>query len=165
MGVPKQRKTKSRQGNRRSHHALKAMVFAHCAKCGKEVLPHTMCDNCGNYRGREVVNVFAKLVKKERKRRERVQQQQQRRQQRQQHKSASRRRGAVFDTAAKATAAAWFCPAQVAAGPCWCGAASAPGRDDAIGDTRHRRLYQKKSGHGRSPQRFCDWFYRHEKTL
>lgn len=73
MGVPKQRKTKSRQGNRRSHHALKIMRFSRCGKCGKEVLPHRLCENCGNYNKREVVNVLAKLDKKERKRREREQ--------------------------------------------------------------------------------------------
>ena len=73
MGVPKKRNTKGHQGKRRSHHALKAIVFSHCQKCGKEVLPHIMCDNCGTYRGREIVNVFAKLDKKERKRREKEQ--------------------------------------------------------------------------------------------
>lgn len=73
MGVPKQRKTKSRQGNRRSHDALKIMHFSRCAKCGKEILPHRLCDNCGNYNEREVVNVLARLDKKERKRREKEQ--------------------------------------------------------------------------------------------
>jgi len=73
MGVPKKRNTKGHQGKRRSHHALKAIAFSHCAKCGKEVLPHTMCENCGNYKAREVINVFAKLEKKERKKREREQ--------------------------------------------------------------------------------------------
>ncbi|MFY9458026.1 MAG: 50S ribosomal protein L32 [Candidatus Spechtbacterales bacterium] len=73
MGVPKQRKTKARQGNRRSHHALKSMVFSICAKCGKEVLPHRLCENCGTYRAREIVNVFLKLDKKEKKRREKEQ--------------------------------------------------------------------------------------------
>lgn len=73
MGVPKQRKTKSRQGNRRSHHALGSVTFSRCAKCGKEVLPHRLCENCGTYRQREVVNVFAKLDKKEKKRREKEQ--------------------------------------------------------------------------------------------
>lgn len=73
MGVPKQRKTKARQGNRRSHHALSSMVFSLCAKCGKDVLPHRLCENCGTYRQREFVNVFAKLDKKEKKRREKEQ--------------------------------------------------------------------------------------------
>lgn len=73
MGVPKQRKTKSRQGERRSHDALKAMVFSACEKCGNTVLPHRICENCGTYRKREVVNVFIKLDKKEKKKREKEQ--------------------------------------------------------------------------------------------
>ena len=41
-----------------------------CPKCCKEVLPHTVCWNCGYYKGKEVVNVLAKLDKKERRQRE-----------------------------------------------------------------------------------------------
>lgn len=73
MGVPKQRKTKARQRNRRSHHALAGVSISRCAKCGKEVLSHRLCENCGTYKQREVVNVFAKLDKKEKKRREKEQ--------------------------------------------------------------------------------------------
>ncbi|MEX0870154.1 MAG: 50S ribosomal protein L32 [Candidatus Spechtbacterales bacterium] len=70
MAVPKQRKTKSRRNNRRSHHALKKIQTAACSKCGEVVLPHTMCENCGTYKGREVVDVLAKLEKRERKKKE-----------------------------------------------------------------------------------------------
>lgn len=70
MAVPKQRKTKARQGNRRSHHALKKVQLTKCTKCGNVVLPHNMCNNCGTYRGKEVVNVLAKLEKRERKQKE-----------------------------------------------------------------------------------------------
>lgn len=73
MGVPKQRKTKARRNNRRSHHAIGGKVISTCKKCGKEMLPHTVCGNCGTYKQREVVNVFAKLDKKERKRKEKEQ--------------------------------------------------------------------------------------------
>ena len=49
------------------HIFLKAPKFAACKKCGKSVLPHTLCANCGTYRGREVIDVLAKLDKKQRK--------------------------------------------------------------------------------------------------
>jgi large subunit ribosomal protein L32 len=71
MGVPKQRHTKSRRDKRRMHIFLKAPTLAKCPKCGKPVLPHTVCQNCGYYKGVEVIDVLEKLTKKERKKRER----------------------------------------------------------------------------------------------
>lgn len=67
MAVPKQRKTKSRQGARRSHLGLKRKQLAKCSHCGKPILPHRVCSYCGYYKGRKVINVFAKLDKEERK--------------------------------------------------------------------------------------------------
>ena len=70
MPVPKQRHTKSRRNKRRSHHALSEIRVLNCPKCNKIILPHTMCENCGTYKGREVVDVLARLDKKERKRKQ-----------------------------------------------------------------------------------------------
>ena len=70
MAAPKQRHTKSRRNNRRSHLALKKQIFSVCAKCGSYVLPHRLCSNCGTYAGTEIVDVLAKLDKKERKKKE-----------------------------------------------------------------------------------------------
>jgi large subunit ribosomal protein L32 len=70
MAAPKQRHTKSRRNKRRSHHALKKQIFSLCSKCGSPILPHTLCLNCGAYGGREVIDVLAKLTKKERKKKE-----------------------------------------------------------------------------------------------
>lgn len=69
-GVPKQRKTKSRQAQRRMHLFIERRSLAVCQKCGKPVLPHTVCRNCGYYKGREVIDVLKKLNKKERKQKE-----------------------------------------------------------------------------------------------
>ena len=70
MGVPKQRHTKSRRNKRRSHHALKKTGLIKCVKCGRFILPHRVCPYCGYYHGREVIDVLAKLSKRERKRKE-----------------------------------------------------------------------------------------------
>ncbi len=69
-GVPKQKHTKSRRNKRRLHLFLKEPNLILCLKCGKSILPHTVCPNCGYYQGKEVIDVFKKLDKKEKKRRE-----------------------------------------------------------------------------------------------
>ena len=70
MGVPKQRKTKSRRNQRRQHIFLKPPVLGTCPRCGKLVAPHTMCKNCGYYKGRMMVDVLKKLDKKEKKKKQ-----------------------------------------------------------------------------------------------
>ena len=70
MAVPKQRHTKSRRNKRRMHLYVKAPVLSRCPKCGKPILSHSICWNCGYYKGREVVDVLKKLTKKERKKKE-----------------------------------------------------------------------------------------------
>ena len=70
MAVPNQRTTKSRRDRRRQHIFLTAPALTVCPKCKKPVRPHTVCHHCGFYKGKEVINVMAKLEKKERKKRE-----------------------------------------------------------------------------------------------
>lgn len=70
MGVPKQRHTKSRRNKRRMHIFAKEPGLTKCPKCGKPVLPHRVCQNCGNYKGEQVLDVLKKLTKKERKKKE-----------------------------------------------------------------------------------------------
>tara|TARA_Y100000310_G_scaffold297718_1_gene330985 strand:- start:285 stop:569 length:285 start_codon:yes stop_codon:yes gene_type:complete len=70
MAVPKQRHTKSRRDKRRMHLYIKEVVSGICSKCGKTIKPHTVCQSCGYYKGREMIDVLAKLTKKERKKKE-----------------------------------------------------------------------------------------------
>jgi len=68
-GVQVKGHTKGKRNRRRSHLALIKTFLATCSKCGKAVLPHRICAYCGFYNGKEVIDVMAKLTKKEKKRR------------------------------------------------------------------------------------------------
>jgi len=70
MGVPRGKHTKSKRDKGRMHLFIKEPALVPCPKCGKPKRPHTICENCGYYKGREVVNVLESLTKKERKKRE-----------------------------------------------------------------------------------------------
>lgn len=62
--------TKGKRNRVRSHHALKPASFVSCSHCVQAVLPHQICQNCGYYARRQVIDVLAKLDKKERKKKE-----------------------------------------------------------------------------------------------
>ena len=57
MAVPKRRTSHSRQGTRRSHHHKKGIGVQYCARCNEPVLPHRVCPNCGNYQGRDAIQI------------------------------------------------------------------------------------------------------------
>ena len=59
MAVPKKKVTRSRRDKRRSHHALQASSYHECPNCGELKRPHHLCDACGYYDGREVVEIEA----------------------------------------------------------------------------------------------------------
>ncbi len=65
--VVRMRHTKGKRNRVRSHHALSVTHFGRCGRCQQSIRPHLMCGNCGYYAGRQVVDVLAKLDKKERK--------------------------------------------------------------------------------------------------
>ncbi len=69
-GVPKQHHTRSSINQRRMHIFIKQPSLSKCPKCGKPVLSHTVCSNCGFYKGVQVIDVLKKLTKKERKAKE-----------------------------------------------------------------------------------------------
>lgn len=70
MAVPKKRTSKSRQRKRRAEIFLKKPNIIKCPRCGKAILTHRVCPFCGYYREISVIDVLAKLDKKERKKRE-----------------------------------------------------------------------------------------------
>lgn len=69
-GVPTKHTTHGKVRRRRSHLKLQTTSLMACPKCGAAMMPHRYCPNCGYYNGKEVVDVLAKLSKKEKKSRE-----------------------------------------------------------------------------------------------
>ncbi|MDP6387808.1 MAG: 50S ribosomal protein L32 [Candidatus Pacebacteria bacterium] len=61
------RHTKGHTGNRRSHHALKEQRLSLCPDCKAPHNRHSICGACGRYRGRVVIDMTAKLEKKQAK--------------------------------------------------------------------------------------------------
>ncbi|HMS45527.1 MAG TPA: 50S ribosomal protein L32 [Alphaproteobacteria bacterium] len=55
MAVPKKKTSKSRRDQRRSHHALTAVLAVECSNCGELKKPHHICPHCGHYDGKAVV--------------------------------------------------------------------------------------------------------------
>jgi large subunit ribosomal protein L32 len=55
MAVPKRRSSNSRTRKRRSHHAKKAKQLSFCPKCSNSTLPHVVCEKCGYYMGRVII--------------------------------------------------------------------------------------------------------------
>ena len=58
MGAtPKQRISRKRRGDRRSHQHIKPVQLVECPQCGQPRMPHHVCPSCGTYRGRQVLAV------------------------------------------------------------------------------------------------------------
>ncbi len=62
--VNRMRANRSHRDNRRSHHALDDVRLSKCANCGSQHIRHTMCDKCGTYRGKKVIDMTALVAKK-----------------------------------------------------------------------------------------------------
>ncbi|MBX2803655.1 MAG: 50S ribosomal protein L32 [Myxococcales bacterium] len=58
MAVPKKRTSRRRRNMRRAHDALKVSpAVESCPDCGEPKLRHKICEACGTYRGRQVLDV------------------------------------------------------------------------------------------------------------
>lgn len=55
MANPKKRISSVRQGNRRRNLGVDMPGMTVCPNCKSVVLKHTVCQNCGNYRNRNVI--------------------------------------------------------------------------------------------------------------
>ena len=72
--VVRMRHNRAQRGNTRSHHAIKAAVLTLCPECGSPKAPHAVCAVCGKYKGRQIIDVHARIAKKEKKAKEKAKQ-------------------------------------------------------------------------------------------
>ncbi|MFT5749368.1 MAG: large subunit ribosomal protein L32 [Ancylomarina sp.] len=52
MAHPKHRTSKQRKGKRRTHIKATPATLASCSNCGATAKYHTVCPECGYYRGK-----------------------------------------------------------------------------------------------------------------
>lgn len=57
MAVPKNKVSKARRDKRRANWKLTAPNLVECPQCKALKLPHRVCPNCGQYKGKEVIKV------------------------------------------------------------------------------------------------------------
>jgi large subunit ribosomal protein L32 len=55
MISPRRKHSRARQAKRRAQWKGTAVQLVDCSNCGSRIRPHTVCKNCGHYRGRQVV--------------------------------------------------------------------------------------------------------------
>lgn len=56
MAVPKSKVSKSRRDSRAANWKISAPNLTECPQCHELKLSHRVCDNCGYYDGKEVVD-------------------------------------------------------------------------------------------------------------
>lgn len=57
MPNPKRRHSAQRRAKRRAHDSLTSAARSECPNCHEPKLPHRACPHCGQYKGREVIEV------------------------------------------------------------------------------------------------------------
>ncbi|HOV21069.1 MAG TPA: 50S ribosomal protein L32 [Candidatus Ratteibacteria bacterium] len=63
MPNPKRKHSKSRTGKRRNSKKIKNVSLSKCPNCGSLITPHSVCPQCGYYKGELVIQKKEKRKK------------------------------------------------------------------------------------------------------
>ncbi|MCQ2252323.1 MAG: 50S ribosomal protein L32 [Bacteroidales bacterium] len=55
MANPRSRHSKTRRDKRRTHYKATAPTLTKCSNCGATIQMHTVCPECGYYRGQQAI--------------------------------------------------------------------------------------------------------------
>ena len=59
MAVPKRKSSRMQRRQRKAANRYEGVAATYCVSCGAPVMPHRVCPSCGQYAGRQVLNVEA----------------------------------------------------------------------------------------------------------
>ncbi|MBR4440183.1 MAG: 50S ribosomal protein L32 [Bacteroidales bacterium] len=59
MAHPKHKTSKTRRDKRRTHYKAVAPTLTKCSNCGATIQAHTVCPECGYYRGQLAIDKSA----------------------------------------------------------------------------------------------------------
>jgi len=60
MAEPKKRTNKSKTGMRRMHHKATSPSLNYCSHCHEPAIRHHVCQFCGYYKGKKVIDIVEK---------------------------------------------------------------------------------------------------------
>ena len=63
MAMPKRKVSKMKRRQRQAHNRYEGVQATFCTKCQAPVAPHRVCPVCGNYGGKQVVDVATEETK------------------------------------------------------------------------------------------------------
>jgi large subunit ribosomal protein L32 len=63
MAVPKKKTSKSKRDMRRAHDGLPVPGISLCPQCKEPKLPHRVCEVCGTYKGKTVIQTAEEAKK------------------------------------------------------------------------------------------------------
>ncbi len=57
MAVPKRKQSKMKKRQRQAANRYEGVQATFCKNCGSPANPHSVCEHCGTYKGKQIITV------------------------------------------------------------------------------------------------------------